>query len=576
MSALPKKKSRIDKLVEDYWRIDGHRIDEKNLKSLKDDYVKFIRFCQWIIDENEEGVVGFITNHSYLDNPTFRGMRKSLMNSFDEIYILDLNGDAMRKNYQQNENEREGKDKNIFDIRQGVAISFFIKRSCRRPVQTYAFGDQERLIALWAGGAAPPGPPKIFYKEVKGAREKKLTCLSHNDITTIQWEEITPSWKFYSFKPSKQPTQNPTHKQDTYADFIRITDIFPIHSVGIVTARDQLCIQDNAEAVYKTINEFSTITESEARVKFNLGNDSRDWRIKEAQKDIIESGTDRGKIVPILYRPFDTRYTYYTGNSRGFICMPRPGVMKHLLKKNIGLITVRQSVEGNFTHCFAAETLVESRVCTSNRGICHVFPLYLYEADTVIPNISPGFIDMLRKEKGFTIAPAPQQLFNYVYAVLSSNVYRKQYEGYLKIDFPALPIPCDFRLFIEMAKLGERLVALHLMNSVELNDTTARFEGKGSNRVEMIEYSAGNGKPGMVYINKEQYFSGVQEEEWDYILNGYQVMDKWLRLRRGKTLSVKEITHFIRVVRIIRLTIQYQKLIDEKYPMIEQTIVSNK
>jgi len=282
--------------IKEYFKVDGKPLGEKNPKWLQDDYVKFIRFSQWKIDQNGEGMLGFITNHGYLDNPTFRGMRQSLMKSFNEIYFFDLHGNALKK-----EKCPDGsKDENVFDIRQGVSIALFIKKRN-------------------TGNSC-----KVFHSELWGLRIDKYEHLAENDINSIEWKEITPKSEFYLFIPRDEALE------ENYKKFFKITDIFPVNSVGVVTARDKLTIQWTSEEVYRTVEFFSKMETEKARIFYNLGPDARDWKVAFAQKDLIDSGLKRENIVPILYRPFDTRYTYFTGKSRGFHCMPRGQVMKNM------------------------------------------------------------------------------------------------------------------------------------------------------------------------------------------------------------------------------------------------------
>jgi hypothetical protein len=550
-SKRTKVKTWIGEQIENYKMVNGKPLDEKNLKWLQDDYVKFIRFAQTKIDENGEGVIGFITNHAYLDNPTFRGMRQSLLNSFDEIYILDLHGNALKK-----EKCPDGsKDENVFDIRQGVAIALFIKKRD---------GGKEC---------------NVYHADAWGLRQEKYDLLWDNDISTLQWNPVSPWWEFYLFTPAR------IGKADLslYQRFYKVTDIFPVHSVGIVTARDRLTIKEDADSVHRTISRFCDWDEERARLFFDLGEDTRDWRVKLAQKDIAASGEDRQKVVPILYRPFDIRYTYYTGKSRGFHCMPRPEVMKHMLRDNIALITVRQVAEGDFNHCFAADTIVESRITTSNKGIAYIFPLFLYpeknqkdlfrrpgEPSEKQPNLQPGLIELLTRKAGFSPTPTPEQVFYYIYAVLFSNHYREKYKENLKIDFPRIPFTSDYELFIEMGKLGERLAALHLMKSPEINETVSRFERMGRNQVKKVRFAEQEDR---LYINENQYFSHIPQEVWEYKLAGYQVMAKWLKMRKGRGLRHNDVRQFIKIARSIQLTIQYQEQIDKLYTRIEESLL---
>ena len=534
-----------------YYRVDGKPLGEKNPKWLQDDYVKFIRFAQWKIDQAGEGVLGFITNHSYLDNPTFRGMRESLMNSFNEIYLLDLHGNSLKK-----EKCPDGsKDENVFDIRQGTAIALFIKTK----------------------DTNSENGKKVFHSELWGMRKEKYDWLSNNDINSTKWREITPKSEFYLFVPRDE------RLLELYEKSPKITDIFPVNSVGIVTARDKLTIQFTPEKVWTTILNFSRLDNELARMSFNLGKDVRDWKVEFAQKDLIDSGLDKNKIIPILYRPFDIRYTYYTGKSRGFHCMPRPNVMRHMmLGENLALITSRMTKGETFKHAQVSRNIVEV-ICmspkTSNNGF--VFPLYLYpdpdqkdlfsdleESKERKPNISEKIFSALSET--YKTKPNPEDIFYYIYAVFYSNTYRTKYAEFLKTDFPRVPFTKDKRLFKKLAEYGKRLADLHLMQSPELDSPVAKFQGTGDKRVDKIKYDK---KGERVYINNDQYFEGLEENIWQYQIGGYQVCNKWLKDRKGKVLSLDDIKHYCKVATAIKHTINIQKSIDEIYNEAEKELI---
>ena len=529
-----------------YYTVDGKPLKEKNPKWLQDDYVKFIRFAQWKIDQAGEGIIGFITNHSYLDNPTFRGMRQSLMRSFNEIYILDLHGNSLKKEICPDGSP----DENVFDIRQGVAIAFFIKKK------------------------SPKESCSVHHSELWGSREKKYDWLRKNDIETTDWVEISPKTGFYLFVPRDETLI------EAYESNPKITDIFKLNSVGIVTARDNLTIHWSLDDAWTTVSTFSKMDKELARQAYNLGKDSNDWKVEWAQKDLLESGLDKNKIVPILYRPFDLRYTYYTGKSGGFICRPRPEVMQHMLNNNIGLVTVRQVAEGIFNHGLITDSIIESRITLSNKGIGFLFPLYVCQNsdreslfdkerndDVKLPNIASTILEKFRSHFGIQIKP--EEIFHYIYAVLYSNIYRSRYAEFLKMDFPRIPFTSDVGLFQQMADLGRRLADLHLLRAKELETPLARFQGHGNGRVEKVIY-----KEGRVYINQSQYFEPVPLEVWSYQIGGYQVCSKWLKDRKGRILSLDEIKKYCQIVTALKITIDVQQQIDDLYPLIENAVIN--
>lgn len=538
----PNKGEWISDVIKEYYKIDGKPLGEKNPKGLQDDYVKFIRFSQWKIDQAGEGILGFITNHSYLDNPTFRGMRKSLMNSFDEIFILDLHGNSLKK-----EKAKDGsKDENVFDIMQGVAIAFFIK---------YKQGKTKQVV----------------HQEIFGLREAKYDWLNKHNIKSISWNIIEPKSEFYLFIPQD------IRLQDEYLKFHKITDIFTINSVGIATSRDDLTIGWTSDEIWKRVKNFARLEKELARQTYQLGKDVRDWKVEFAQKDLKESGLNENHLIKILYRPFDTRYTYYTGRSRGFHSMPRNDVMRHLLNNNnVALITERIIRNGDFRHAFVTDC-IEDKHTIDILGSSNAFPLYTYpetdkkdlfsehESGEKKPNIKPELFEELKTN--FKQEVKPEEIFYYIYAILYGNTYRKKYEEFLKIDFPRIPFTKDYKLFIQLGKLGKQLADLHLLKSNELDKTISKFPKDGNNKVEKPKYE--NEK---VWINKEQYFDGIKEDVWQYQIGGYQVCEKWLKDRKDRTLSTEEVKTYCKIITALSKTIELQKEIDKNFEHVEKTV----
>ena len=516
--------------AQSYYTVDGKTLGEKNPKWLQDDYVKFLRFAQWKIHKAGRGIVGMITNHGYLDNPTFRGMRQSLMKTFDEIYVLDLHGNTKKK-----EKCLDGsKDENVFDIQQGTAIILMIK------------GDKAK-------------DHKISHHELFGLRQAKYDWLDATVFKADTYQEISPSSPFYLFHPEATGNEH-------YLEWRSLPEIFPLNSVGIVTARDALTIQDNENQVRKTIHHFASLDPETARTAFQLGKDAQDWKIDYAQKDLKDSGLNDANIVPIQYRPFDTRYTYFSGINRGFHCRPRNEVMKHMLKENVAISVVRQVKSGlDWQHAFICESIVDHCIISNRTSeISYVFPLYLYPddhkddifaSDERTYNIAPELLKRFRK-----LWPQfqPEQLFYYVYAILHSNSYRTQFAQYLRMDFPRIPFTKDYQLFVEMAELGKALADLHLLKSPLLDPPFAKYQGVGTNdMVDFVEYGEGSG---IVRINADKYFEGISPELWNYHIGGYQVLHKYLKDRKGKSLS--DPIHYCRMVTALAKTIELQASIE--------------
>jgi len=541
--------NNLDAEMANYFEVDGKPLNERNPKWLQDDYVKFIRFAQWRIESTGYGILGFITNHGYLDNPTFRGMRQALMQDFDEIYVLDLHGNSLKK-----EKAPDGSaDQNVFDIQQGVAISFFVKYR-----------------------KASAKPAKVFHAGLWGGREGKYAWLEKQDVKTTDWEALKPSEAFYLFIPQDMRLRS------EYEQYWKVSEMMPVNSVGIVTARDDLTIHKSRQAVMETIKDFVSLEPEMAREKYQLGKDAQDWKVHLAQEDIRNNEVDDAYVTPILYRPFDKRYTYYTGKTKGFICRPRHEVMQHILAgENLGLITIRRSRRSqSYQEFFIANTIISGSTAVSALDINYFFPLYLYptEKDVFLngngkpkrkANFAPKFIkDVETRLKlqfiddgtgDFATTIGPEDIFHYMYAVFHSLTYRQRYAEFLKIDFPRLPLTRDKTLFQQLADLGEQLITIHLMEADIESDSGYPIEG--DNRVEKITY-----KNEKVYINKTQYFDNVSEAVWQFHIGGYQVCQKWLKDRKGRQLNYDDCNHYLYILAALEHTIQLMADIDETVP----------
>jgi len=553
-----KQKTWIGELIEHYKIIDGQWLKEKNPKWLQDDYVKFIRFAQWKINQAGEGVLGFITNHSYLDNPTFRGMRQSLMNSFNEIYILDLHGNSLKK-----EKCLDGsKDENVFDIQQGVAIALFIKRK----------GNNKEC--------------KIYHSEIWGLREGKYDWLSKNDVKTTNWRKLSPKSEFYLFTPRDE------RLLESYEKYPKITEVFPLNSVGIVTSRDSFVIDSDKETLKRHIRTFydDKMPDELVRQSFNL-KDKSNWKLKDAREKVRKDDNWEDSIINILYRPFDIQWIFYHDE---VIERSRKEVMRHMMQENLALCIGRAGqvvgLEKPWNIVFCSDCIEDFNLFY--RGGNVNFPLYIYpDTDnspnhvrgtnrtmmifepaeayrTKKPNINQAFIDFLTKT--YAKMAKPEKIFYYIYSVLHSNTYRTKYADFLKIDFPRIPFTKDYKLFSKMAGFGKRLIDLHLLKSVEIDQPIAKFHGKGDDRVDKLRYNE-NGK--RVYINESQYFEGITKEIWEYQIGGYQVCNKWLKDRKKKLLSLDDIKHYCKIVTSLQKTIEVQKAIDDIYPEVEKETI---
>jgi hypothetical protein len=638
----------IGQLIRDYYSVDGQPLGEKNPKWLQDDYVKFIRWGQWRIERTGAGILAFITNHGYLDNPTFRGMRQQLMDAFTEIYILNLHGNAKKK-----ERAPDGsKDENVFDIQQGVTLGIFVKE------------PQEGRLG------------KVYYSELWGSRDSKNEQLFETDVATSAWMELEPVLPSYLFLPQS------IELRPEYETGWRVPDVFPVNASTVTTARNDFSMAYDRATLRHRIGDLrdGSIENDIIRERYAL-RDVSYWNLKEAREELKEVANLDQYIRDYCYRPFDFRFVFY----HTAVCERlRSEVMRHMQGKNVAFLTHRPQSPGDFTFAYCTRMIGDQCVAankTAGGGNSFQFPLFLCpmpeeaqagQSELAVqsspwpagrdgrrPNLNPKFVANLEKRLGLKFAPegggfgrgglgppagarraplpntfGPEDVFNYMYAVFHSPTYRQRYAEFLKIDFPRLPLTSDVNLFRALCEKGAELVALHLLESPRLENPITGYPVKGSNVVEkgFPKYLApGEPEPvfvaqvplsgpaalprlkaGRVYINavapdgacpdvigdrrngygvrelapalesggkppqskpalaerrySGQYFEGVPPEVWNFHIGGYQVCEKWLKDRRGRTLTYEDLEHYRKVVTAIQETIRLMAEIDAAIP----------
>jgi len=558
MVGKKKRLNFIGQLLQDYYFVDGKPLGEKNPKWLQDDYVKFIRWSQWRIERTGKGVLALITNHGYLDNPTFRGMRQQLIKAFDEIYILNLHGNSKKKEVSPDGST----DENVFDIQQGVAIGIFIKNS----------NDEN--------------PAKVNFAELWGSREDKYNILSNKDIIATSWSEVRPELPFYFFAAI-----NPNLRLE-FDTYIKLTSVFERTLLGPNSHRDHFAVAFTSEEASERIADFinPSISDEELRQRYSL-DDNRDWSLHKARKFNI----DYSSPLRCLYRPFDYRFMLY---GRFAFDFHRPEINDNLINYNFALISTRQTKE-LFSVLVSNKPVGQHKLATPYDG-SYLSPLYIYPNEREInskqshilksnswrqgkqgriPNLNPDFVSSFSSRLGLSFVSdghgdlsttfGPEDIFNYIYAVFHSPTYRQRYAEFLKIDFPRVPMTSSPELLRKLCLLGEELVALHLLESPYLSQLVTRYPVVGDNIVEkgfpkFVAYE--EGAPGYVYINKAQYFEGVPKEVWEFHVGGYQVCEKWLKDRRGRQLSFDDLMHYQKVVVALKETIRLMGDIDRAIP----------
>ena len=527
---------------------------EKNIQPLDDDYIKFIRFAQYQIQKTPKGygIIGFITNHSYLNGLIHRGMREELLKYFDTLYIMDLHGNSLLK-----ETTPEGNvDQNVFDIQQGVAILIAVREKSEPDYFSTAYKSRDGVKEM----------AKVLYYDVWGRREDKYKFLESASLDNINWIEVKPTEPNYFFAPKN------LDYEDEYNKELSINDIFPVYAAGVKTRRDNVCVDYDRETLLNRFCDISINTNlEELKEKYNI-KDTEYWNLEKAKLDIKQDEIE-SKLLLYAYRPFDNRWVYYNHKiiERGD---SRKELMGHLLKgNNIALLSCRQQVEPGFYHIFCSEILTEHcTVSLKSREATYVFPLYTYpntENDQTnlfierTPNLSPTFLKTIKEKLGKI--PTPEEIFYYAYAIFHSPTYRTRYAEFLKIDFPRLPLTSNQKLFHELAIKGEELVNLHLMKSDKLNTLITTYQTIGDNQVSEVTY---NSELQRVYINKQSYFTDIPPHIWEFKIGGYQVLDKWLKDRKNanRKLSVEEINHYQKIVIALTDTLRLMQEIDKIIP----------
>ncbi len=513
---------------------------EKNPKWLLDDYVKFMRFAQNKIESLGHGLFGFISNNAFLDNPTFRGLRRSLLECYDELYILNLHGNARKKE----ETPQGAKDENVFNIMQGVSINLFVKK-------------------------AQVVKQKICYYDVYGERAEKYAFLAQNDLNSINWLELAPREPFYLLIPQKTPLL------DEYEQGFSVKDMFQVGGTGICSKKDHVVFHKTKESLLKLLKDFSTLEPSELRRKYDIGDDSRDWRLNNAIREVRANADNLEKyIVLCQYRPFDYRYTYYTPNSRTFLAYPVYDVFKHILppptnpktpnqtRKNVALITSRRFCQSQKSGVgFVSNKISDLRTwtCPGMEGGDYANPLY--HSPNYTENFTPEFRSFIDKHYNHSFEPL--EVLGYIYALLYSPNYRKRYEEFLKADYPKILFTNNKDLFRVLSLLGIELIGLHVLNEESLNHSFERLKDKtiGESYYKeahdrIIKKPAYNEPEQRLYINSSAYFRGVSKEIHDYMIGGYCVLDKYLKSHKNESCDFDHVTH---IIKVIARTIEIQK-----------------
>ncbi|MFP6041388.1 type ISP restriction/modification enzyme [Helicobacter pylori] len=517
--------------------------NEKNPKWLLDDYVKFMRFAQNKIESLGHGLFGFISNNAFLDNPTFRGLRRSLLGCYDELYILNLHGNARKKE----ETPQGAKDENVFNIMQGVSINLFVKK-------------------------AQTTKQKIFYYDVYGERAEKYAFLAQNDLNSINWLELTPREPFYLLIPQEALLL------EEYEQGFSVQDMFQVGGTGICSKRDHVVFHKDKESLLKLLKDFSTLEPSELRRKYDI-KDTEGWKLGRAIENVKKNQHELEKyIVLCQYRPFDYRWTYYTDKSCGFLTRPVYDVFKQMLppppptnsktpnqtRKNVALNTPRQlkNNDKSWTQCFISSCINDQGLSSGGNGAGVNYPLYRFRDPNYTENFTPEFRSFIDKHYNHHFEPL--EVLGYIYALLYSPHYRKRYEEFLKADYPKILFTNNKDLFRALSLLGIELIGLHVLNQESLNYSFEKLKDatigescyKEAHNPIISKKPLHNEPEQRLYINHSAYFRGVSEEIYNYMIGGYGVLDKYLKSHKDEPC---DFDHVSNIIKVIARTIEIQK-----------------
>ena len=526
----------ITSLVADYKK----NLNERNIQPLSDDYIKFIRLGQNYVEKNQQGILAYISNNSFLDGVVHREMRRQLLLAFDEVYIVNLHGNARKKELSPN----GSKDENVFDIMQGVSINIFIRKENH---SKSSFG-------------------KVYYKDLFGLREEKYDWLNHHSFgEDVEWEEIECLAPYYFMIPKDFSTK------EEYEKGFPINNLLSVYTTGLKSQQDKANIFFTQKEADEMLYEFNNKTEDELKKEYGF-KDNRDWTVSWSKADLQKNPVIERTL---LYRPFDIRFINYTGTTKGIVGYPRYAILGCMIKHdNISLCTIRSNRDYHFD--VLVSNLIADKTLLSSKDDISQMPLYFYkenmgEEERVVnfnkdeyEKIAKGLNYLPSYDDNILIDPTneyngvlyPQDLFDYIYAVLHSPSYRERYKEFLKIDFPRIPYPTDWEKFRDLAEKGEELRQLHLMEGLP-NSTGVTFPVSGTLQVDCFRWEQNR-----VYINSEQYFEGVPESAWGFYIGGYQPAQKWLKDRKGMTLSFEDVKHYQHIIYVLQQTERIMQEID--------------
>ena len=505
--------------VQRYKYVHGERLKERGAlqleKILNDDYVKFLCLAENFALRTPLFVFGMVTNHAYIDNPTMRGLRASLLDSYGKLRITDLHGSLKKR--------VAAEDENVFDIQQGVAIAVGTRR--------------------------PGGPRSVEHFSVVGDRQFKYSWLSSTYGEAVPWTLVEARPPFYLLRPMGGQSQS------DYDEFVGLAEMFPHHSIGFFTSKDGLVIDRDRQALAARIARFrdSSLSDDRLCTEFDIVA-KKAWNVGKSRDALRAILRPDERVYEFLHRPFDRKFVFYDRSLVWSLSLP---VNQHMIGgSNVAIAVSRQLASPGWAHVWCTDTLVElSYVSNRTKEGNHVFPMLLGQGDGWVPNLEPAVLESFQAVSAGPVSAS--DVMAWAYAVLHSPTYRLLYAEKLQMDFPRIPIPPSGDSLIELVRLGARLVDIHLMRNGAL-DRLELPEVRG--RAGTVERPAWTDS--YVVLGEGCSIGPVPEVVWNFQIGSYKVCEKWLKDRKGRTLTAEDILHYRRIIAALGETIRIMAEID--------------
>ena len=514
--------SFTDRLQDDFYVIDGQRIPDRNTGPLKDDYLRFIRWAAWKLLEQQRaaqgGILAFVTNRAFLERTLHRGVRKFLLERFDDIYVYDLHGD-------QREWFRDRVDEKVFkQVQAGIAVTILVKRP-----------------------DAGEGLAKVRYREVWGTREDKLAEVASATVTDQQWARLQPHAPLWLMVPYDV--------DPAYDTWPTVAQLFPVNVIGVQTHRDQLVVADTGQELRDRLQRFADPAVPDSEWESQGVRTNRDWNLPAARSALRAEGPRN--IRRWNYRGLERRWVAFDDR---LIDYTRTKVSPHLVadEANIALAFSNGSLSDGPYVLVSRGPVPAAVLSWRTFGAAYMAPLWLHSPlGGPTPNLADG---LLRHLLQAGISTTPEGLLHYIYAVLNSPWYRQTYADGLRYGFARVPIARDPELFASLSQVGDYLVNLHLFEHPDLKQHWPRMDGDDQATLTIPVFAA---ETKTLRLSPALAATPVTPKTWAYQQGSYPVLRHYLEQRQGRPLSSEEFDDFRNLAAAVASTILLLPQIDE-------------